>query len=77
MNVTGTPLPAKTSHAHWAASFDRKRRSKPTTTPRSETPSAAMRSHRPWMRRRTLALVKPSPMMARQPPVPNWIMGSG
>ncbi len=69
-------LPANTSAAAIAESRDRNLRSPPTTIgPWSSSERIASLAIA-WQSRRTLARVYPSPMTARQPPVPNTIFVS-
>ena len=73
IKCTVMPLPANTSAAHTAAVSDKNRRSYPMTTPfffSSPFMSAAIAC----ASRHIFALMKSSPMMALQPPVPNLIM---
>ncbi len=70
---TGMPLPAKTSAAASTDSRERKRRSPPTTTPIASCPVRVIWLASAWQSRRTLWMVNPSPISARQPPVPKWI----
>src|SRR5271157_6465785 len=71
--MAGIWLPAKTSAAASAAWRERKRRSKPIRTPRDCERWRTVSLASACASRRTLSSVKPSPMRARQPPVPKAI----
>ncbi len=69
-------LPANTSAAAIAESRDRNRRSPPITTGWESSSARIVSLAMAWQSRRTLASVYPSPITARQPPVPNTILVS-
>jgi hypothetical protein len=66
------PLAAKTSATVRAKSSEAKRQSYPTTASESRE-RESMYSAAPWATRRTLAKVKSSATIPRQPSVPNLI----
>src|ERR1039458_7525617 len=71
--MAGIWLPAKTSAAAWAAWRERKRRANPIRTPQDCRSWRAISLASACASRRTLSSVKPSPIRARQPPVPKAI----